>query len=72
MEAAHLLSLSHGLGTSVLVGQRTAGVAMEILRAHLERLFPDPAPSPESAAGQANRPAEARPRGEKLRGRSRG
>ncbi|WP_308429596.1 TetR/AcrR family transcriptional regulator [Streptomyces longisporoflavus] len=53
-EAAHLLSLSHGLGTSVLVGQRTADSAMEILRAHLERLFPVPAPSPESAVGQAH------------------
>lgn len=38
-EAAHLLSLSHGLGTSVLVGQRSADAAMEILRAHLSRLF---------------------------------
>ncbi|MFH8490938.1 TetR/AcrR family transcriptional regulator [Streptomyces longisporoflavus] len=53
-EAAHLLSLSHGLGTSILVGQRTADAAMEILRAHLERLFPGPAPSPQSRAGQAN------------------
>ncbi|UFQ18922.1 MULTISPECIES: TetR/AcrR family transcriptional regulator [Streptomyces] len=71
-EAAHLLSLSHGLGTSVLVGQRTADAAMKILRAHLERLFPDPAPSPESAAGQANCPTESRPRGKEVRGRGRG
>nr|WP_202466657.1 TetR/AcrR family transcriptional regulator [Streptomyces sp. SID4951] len=38
-EAAHLLSLSHGLGTSVLVGQRSADGAMAILRAHLDQLF---------------------------------
>ncbi|MDQ1022108.1 TetR/AcrR family transcriptional regulator [Streptomyces afghaniensis] len=38
-EAAHLLTLSHGLGTSVLVGQRTAEAAGALLRSHLERLF---------------------------------
>lgn len=38
-EAASLLSVSHGLGTSVLVGQRTADSAMETLRYHLDRLF---------------------------------
>ncbi|MGW0738224.1 TetR/AcrR family transcriptional regulator [Streptomyces sp. NPDC002851] len=38
-EAAHLLTLSHGLGTSVLVGQRSATDAMQILRSHLNRLF---------------------------------
>lgn len=55
-EAAHLLSLSHGLGTSVLVGQRTAGAAMEILRAHLDRLFGGPwpaAPGRRSASASA-------------------
>ncbi|MFG2586234.1 TetR/AcrR family transcriptional regulator [Streptomyces malaysiensis] len=41
-EAAHLLSLSHGLGTSVLVGQRTAPAALDILHDHLDRLFTDP------------------------------
>ncbi|WP_326692365.1 MULTISPECIES: TetR/AcrR family transcriptional regulator [unclassified Streptomyces] len=52
-EAALLLSLSHGLGTSVLVGQRSANAAVEILRAHLDRLFAHPAPDrPEPAAGQ--------------------
>lgn len=39
MEAARLLALNHGLGTSVLVGQRTAEAAMAMLRAHLDRLF---------------------------------
>lgn len=38
-EAASLLTLSHGLGTSVLVGQRTAESARVVLRYHLERLF---------------------------------
>ncbi|AXK36710.1 TetR family transcriptional regulator [Streptomyces armeniacus] len=38
-EAARLLSLSHGLGTSVLVGQRTADAARDVLRAHLDQLF---------------------------------
>ncbi|MCT2592535.1 TetR family transcriptional regulator C-terminal domain-containing protein [Streptomyces sp. N2-109] len=48
-EAARLLTLSHGLGTSVLVGQRTAAAAEEVLRYHLDRLFtvPGPAPAPE-------------------------
>ncbi|MFI8850364.1 TetR/AcrR family transcriptional regulator [Streptomyces sp. NPDC053499] len=38
-EAAHLLTLAHGLGTSVLVGQRGAEAAIRVLRAHLDRLF---------------------------------
>ncbi|MBO8189484.1 TetR/AcrR family transcriptional regulator [Streptomyces spirodelae] len=38
-EAAHLLTLAHGLGTSVLVGQRGAEAATRILHAHLDRLF---------------------------------
>ncbi|MEV7194987.1 TetR family transcriptional regulator C-terminal domain-containing protein [Streptomyces sp. NPDC093510] len=50
-EAAHLLSLSHGLGTSVLVGQRGADAATDILRAHLGRLFAHPAPSPGATVG---------------------
>ncbi|MGY5124282.1 TetR family transcriptional regulator C-terminal domain-containing protein [Streptomyces nigrescens] len=52
-EAAHLLSLGHGLGTSVLVGQRGSDTAMEILRAHLGRLFAHPAPSSNPAASRA-------------------
>lgn len=40
-EAARLLALSHGLGTGVLVGQRSAEAAMAILRAHLDQLFDD-------------------------------
>lgn len=38
-EAAHLLALSHGLGTGVLVGQRTPDDARGILRGHLHQLF---------------------------------
>lgn len=38
-EAARLLTLSHGLGTSVLVGQRSAEAAMVVLRYHLDQLF---------------------------------
>ncbi|MGZ3101884.1 TetR/AcrR family transcriptional regulator [Streptomyces sp. H62] len=38
-EAARLLALSHGLGTSVLVGRRTAQVATDLLGYHLDRLF---------------------------------
>lgn len=38
-EAARLLSLSHGLGTGVLVGQRSADAARDVLRAHLDELF---------------------------------
>lgn len=43
-EAARLLSLSHGVGTSVLVGQRTAEQARHMLRYHLSRVFNDPTP----------------------------
>lgn len=38
-EAARLLAISHGLGTSVLVGQRTPTEAVGVLRYHLDRLF---------------------------------
>ncbi|WP_346774461.1 TetR/AcrR family transcriptional regulator [Streptomyces sp. ADI96-15] len=38
-EAAHLLALSHGVGTSVLVGQRAPDEALGILRGHLNQLF---------------------------------
>ncbi|WP_223777593.1 TetR/AcrR family transcriptional regulator [Streptomyces sp. 135] len=38
-EAARLLSLNHGLGTSVLVGQRTAEAALEVLGYHLDSVF---------------------------------
>ncbi|MCZ1011748.1 TetR/AcrR family transcriptional regulator [Streptomyces lydicus] len=40
-EAISLLALSAGLGTSVLVGQRTPDAAAAVLRHHLDRLFPD-------------------------------
>ncbi|MGW7531414.1 TetR/AcrR family transcriptional regulator [Amycolatopsis sp. NPDC054798] len=39
LEAARLLSLSHGLGTSVLLGQRTPQAATEIVNYHLDLLF---------------------------------
>ncbi|GII80200.1 hypothetical protein Sru01_51820 [Sphaerisporangium rufum] len=38
IEAAGLLAMSAGLGTSVLLGQRTADQALHILRHHLARL----------------------------------
>ncbi|MGC9544395.1 TetR/AcrR family transcriptional regulator [Streptomyces sp. UG1] len=39
IESARLLALSHGLGTSVLVGRRTPEAAMEVLNHHLDLLF---------------------------------
>ncbi|MFB4310991.1 TetR/AcrR family transcriptional regulator [Actinomadura sp. GTD37] len=39
-EAARLLALAHGLGTSVLVGRRTPDSAMDILRRHLDEILP--------------------------------
>ncbi|MGY5125470.1 TetR/AcrR family transcriptional regulator [Streptomyces nigrescens] len=39
-EAISLLALSAGLGTSVLVGQRTPEAAAPVLRHHLDRIFP--------------------------------
>lgn len=56
-EAAHLLCLSHGLGTSVLVGQRTADAAADILRRHLDQLFPCAARD-ETGTGSGARGAE--------------
>lgn len=38
-EAATLLLLSHGLGASVLIGQRTPDAARELWQHHLDRLF---------------------------------
>jgi len=38
-EAARLLALSHGLGTSVLVGRRSAEAALSVLSDHLDQLF---------------------------------
>ncbi len=38
-EAAHLLALAHGLGTGVLIGQRTPEMAMTVFRHHLDTLF---------------------------------
>jgi AcrR family transcriptional regulator len=39
LEAARLLTINHGLGTSVLVGQRTAKAAMAVARYHLDELL---------------------------------
>lgn len=39
-EATHLVSLSHGLGTSVLIGQHDLGAADRVLRSHLDRVLP--------------------------------
>ncbi|CAM3859838.1 TetR/AcrR family transcriptional regulator [Nocardiopsis rhodophaea] len=38
-EAARLTAVNHGLGTSVLVGQRTPEAAQAVLRYHLDHLF---------------------------------
>ncbi|WP_240521987.1 TetR family transcriptional regulator C-terminal domain-containing protein [Amycolatopsis vastitatis] len=38
-EVAHLLALNHGLGTSILIRQRTVEEAEAVLRRHLDRLF---------------------------------
>ncbi|ASR35879.1 TetR family transcriptional regulator [Prauserella marina] len=38
-EASRLLALTHGLGTSVLVGQHSAAEAADVLRYHLDGLF---------------------------------
>jgi AcrR family transcriptional regulator len=38
-EAARLVALNHGLGTMVLVGERAAEDAMEVLTYHVDRLF---------------------------------
>jgi AcrR family transcriptional regulator len=56
-EAAHLLALGHGLGTSVLIGRRTAEAATDILAAHLHRLFAPPSHSFRSppASGEPGR-----------------
>ena len=39
MEAARVLALAHGLGTSVLTGRRSPESAMRVLRHHLDEIF---------------------------------
>jgi hypothetical protein len=39
MEAVGLLAMSAGLGTSVLVGQRSPEAAADVLHHHLDRIF---------------------------------
>ncbi|AJC61190.1 TetR family transcriptional regulator C-terminal domain-containing protein [Streptomyces sp. 769] len=41
IEAVGLLALSAGLGTSILVGQRSARTAADVLDRHLDRIFKD-------------------------------
>lgn len=41
-EAVLLLTASAGLGTSVLLGQRTPEAATRVIRYHLDRLLPEP------------------------------
>ncbi|MEU4414833.1 TetR/AcrR family transcriptional regulator [Nocardia salmonicida] len=38
-EATRLVMLTHGLGTSVLIGQHTAAAAAEVVRYHLDQVF---------------------------------
>jgi AcrR family transcriptional regulator len=59
-EAARLLTINHGLGTSVLVGQRTSQAAMAVLRYHLDRLFSLPAQASAPAGSDARPSAPAR------------
>ncbi|MDT9686685.1 TetR/AcrR family transcriptional regulator [Streptomyces sp. TRM76323] len=45
LEAVSLLAMSAGLGTAVLAGQRTPESAAEVLRHHLDRIFPGGRPA---------------------------
>lgn len=56
-EAARLVTLGHGLGTSVLVGQRSAEAATAVLRYHLDRVLPRPVR--EASPTSLSSPAEA-------------
>lgn len=40
IEAARLLLITHGLGTSILVGRHTPETAQALIRYHLDHLFP--------------------------------
>ncbi|OXM72306.1 MULTISPECIES: TetR/AcrR family transcriptional regulator [Amycolatopsis] len=60
-EVAHLLALNHGLGTSVLIGQRTVGGAEAVLCRHLDRLFrADPEPARTAPRGHRPKSSPAR------------
>ncbi|WP_079147628.1 TetR/AcrR family transcriptional regulator [Streptomyces thermolilacinus] len=61
LEAVGLLALSAGLGTSVLVGQRTPGSATEVLRHHLDRIFPPDQAEQAERAGPEERAERAGP-----------
>lgn len=43
VEAARLIALNHGVGTTVLIGQRTPDDAQALLRYHVDQLFTAPA-----------------------------
>ncbi|SHF15407.1 TetR/AcrR family transcriptional regulator [Streptoalloteichus hindustanus] len=61
-EAARLVALNHGLGTGVLVGQRTAQEALGVLRYHLDRLFGASCATTRTGGGEArtaSRPVSA-------------
>ncbi|MGH3624752.1 MAG: TetR/AcrR family transcriptional regulator [Sciscionella sp.] len=58
-EATRLVTINHGIGTTVLVGQRTAEAARAVLRYHLDRLFSLPSnayPQMPLATAPASRP----------------
>ena len=65
LEAITLLTMSAGLGTSVMAGQSTAGQAQAVIDYHLHRLFPASppasrrAPMKTPAAEAVERQAEA-------------
>ncbi|WP_197321697.1 TetR/AcrR family transcriptional regulator [Saccharomonospora sp. NB11] len=61
LEAARLVTLTHGMGTSVLVGQRSATAAMEVLRYHLDQVLPRDRQQGQSARqGSTMRPSSIR------------
>jgi AcrR family transcriptional regulator len=53
LEAISLLTMSAGLGTSVLGGQSSAGQAQAVIDYHLRRLFPAYPPARRRAPGKA-------------------
>jgi BetI-type transcriptional repressor, C-terminal len=55
LEAITLLTMSAGLGTSVMAGQSSAGQAQAVIDYHLHRLFP--ASSPASRRAPVKTPA---------------
>jgi len=60
LEALSLLTMSAGLGTSVLAGHSSAGQAQAVIDYHLHRLFPASRPAL-SAPGSAGRHVDPQP-----------